>query len=90
MADTVFEDFRNTLLLHTHLLRRLENGAVQQMVEPFNRAKQELTQRLATLQARIIVRPNIDLESSMNLIEQQLYQIDAILRVAALESAGTL
>jgi len=86
MAKTANEIFRDWLLRHSHYLGRVENGAIREMVAPYQRARQEIYDRLAD-QAKWTGRTR---EWRIARLNAQLAEVEGALQAAALDSAGSL
>jgi len=87
MTTNVNESFENFILRRNHFLYRVENGTIQEMVAPYRAAKQDLYKALTAAQLEV---PGASREWKIARLSSQIAETEAILRAAALESAGKL
>jgi len=87
MPNNSAQEFRNFLFKRSQYLYRLENGAIQDMVAPYKRARKEISDRLTKLGD---YRTGFTLDFRIQRLESQLGEINGLLRSAALDSAGQL
>ncbi|MBU0694603.1 MAG: hypothetical protein KKC11_08075, partial [Candidatus Omnitrophica bacterium] len=81
------EEFRKFLMRRSSYLYSFENGAIRQMVEPYQRARAVIKESLDVLMAKT---SGFTREWRIQRLEQQIKEIDGMLVAAQLESAGTL
>ena len=84
---TANEYFSNFLLRRSTDLRRLENGEIKKMIEPYLRAKPAIAAKLASISAS---GPGLTKDFRIASMRQKLMEVDAMLYTAALESSGKL
>ena len=87
MPPNITKDFHDFLVRKGTYLQRYENGVIQQMVDPYNRAKAELSSKLAKIQEKSV---GYTKEWRVQRLQTQLADIEGMLQAAAYESGGKL
>ena len=75
MPKSPDEKFRDFLLKHNHYLYRFENGTINQMIEPYKRAKLELIEKLNKLQTE---GTGFTLDWRINRLQAQIAEIKVV------------
>lgn len=89
----ISKKFQDFILRHQHYLQRVENGTIQQMIRPYERAKKEIGDRLIDFQktvAGIPEGPTARQQFQIQRLNAQLAEIEGTLKTAAHDAAGTL
>ncbi len=88
MAFVPEEQFRDFLIRRSQFLFELENGALQQMVGPYAKAKGEINQRLRNLIDD--TSQGFTKEFRISRMRNQVAEIDALFQVAAIDASFNL
>jgi len=81
------EEFRKFLMRRSSYLYSFENGAIQQMVEPYQRVRVSIYEKLASLEVKTT---GFTVDWRIQRLNQQLNEVEGMLQAAQLQSAGNL